>query len=94
MARAAEWNELSEEMRGSSLVSRLDISEVLREKHIVVLAEPGAGKSTWIHAAVLNLLDQMPDSRVPIYAQLGSYTGSLKVLLDHAEGYSKLEKPG
>jgi hypothetical protein len=92
-APASEWDALSEELRGSTVVvSRLGLAAVLRERRVLVLAEPGAGKSTWVHAVMLYLVEQTTETFVPIYATLRNYQGNLRTLLESSEGYGKFAK--
>jgi hypothetical protein len=50
----------------------------------VIVADPGAGKSTWVHAAILHLLDERSQPVIPIFAELRNYKGNLRSLLEHA----------
>src|SRR5262249_53054586 len=88
---SSEWDELSEEMRASTLRRRYELSEILRNPCLVVLAEPGAGKSTWLHKALLHVI-QEKGVMVPIYAALRDYEGNLQNLLKSVEGYTLFRK--
>lgn len=56
------------------------LQQVLSNQHVAILGEPGAGKSTLAHVAVLEFL-KPGQSVTPVYAPLGDYRGSLSELL-------------
>ncbi len=58
-----------------------DLAEVLEHRHILILGEPGAGKSTTARAIVQHLLSPGRPTEVPILASLKSYRGDLRALL-------------
>ena len=93
LAPATEWDALSEELRGSTVVvSRHGLAAILRERRVLVLAEPGAGKSTWVHAVMLHLIEETAETFVPFYATLRNYQGNLRTLLESSESHGKLAK--
>jgi hypothetical protein len=57
-----------------------DLSTVLTHQHVLVLGEPGAGKSMTAGSVLWHLLDDGHD--IPVVAALKSYQGHLRDLLD------------
>lgn len=55
------------------------LDEILNRDQIIILAEPGGGKSVIAHAAVHELIKQ--GTEIPIFAELKQYRGKLDVLL-------------
>lgn len=55
-----------------------DLQELLKHPRVLILAEPGAGKSVVAKAAIRELIQSR---RIPIFAELGSYRGNLNALL-------------
>jgi hypothetical protein len=56
------------------------LQQVLSNQHVAILGEPGAGKSTLAHVAVLEFLKR-GQTVTPVYAPLRDYRGSLNELL-------------
>ena len=58
-----------------------DLPAVLTHKQVLILGEPGAGKSTTTRAVVQHVLDQEQLTEIPVPASLKSYNGNLRQLL-------------
>jgi len=58
-----------------------ELPAILVHKQIVILGEPGAGKSTVTHAVVQHILKNGHPADIPIVASLKSYDGNLRTLL-------------
>jgi hypothetical protein len=56
-----------------------DLSGILVHKHLVILGEPGAGKSTTAQAIIHHVLSE--GTATPVFASLKSYEGRLRALL-------------
>ncbi|MGA2113127.1 MAG: hypothetical protein ABSH56_00045 [Bryobacteraceae bacterium] len=59
-----------------------DLPNVLTHERILILGEPGAGKSTTAKAVVAHCLADGQLDSIPVFAFLKSYQGSLRALLD------------
>jgi hypothetical protein len=55
-----------------------DLPAVLGHPHVLILGEPGAGKSTTGRAIVQHILDHGQPTEVPVLASLKSYHGNLR----------------
>jgi hypothetical protein len=91
---ASESGELPLEeyrFRGASREREPEIAEVLRHPRLLILAEPGGGKSVVARAAVHEtaLL-----GRIPIIVELKEYRGDLSVLLRSAAPKELLQQHG
>jgi hypothetical protein len=80
-----EWNRLAdhEVYRRHGVLRELqpDLTKILQHQRVVILGEPGAGKSVVAAAAVLELTNAPASTVVPIFANLKSYRGNLSHLL-------------
>jgi len=68
---------------------RPDLVEVLSHQHVVILGEPGCGKTTLARAAVLRFLEWEQGQILPFHADLASYRGDLSELLNRTGPYSR-----
>jgi hypothetical protein len=57
------------------------LSKILQNPRVVILGEPGAGKSTEARAAVRHLIRETPVEFVPIFGELRGFRGNLRDLL-------------
>src|SRR5688572_8505685 len=72
-----EWERVAaHDFRSVSLSARTEatLDQILGRRVTAILGEPGSGKSTVAKAAVQRTID---GGRVPVIAQLRSYTGDL-----------------
>lgn len=80
-----EWLRLSEHdyyrRHGVFRETHPKLGKVLQHRVALVLGEPGAGKTTEAHAAILEILTSEARECVPLYAHLRSYRGDLASLL-------------
>lgn len=82
--------DLGFEWRGVLREGEPQLSELLKHPRVVILGEPGAGKSLVARAAVLEFLtDSQP---VPVFAELKAYRGDLAKLLESATPVSLLNQ--
>src|SRR5438552_998595 len=58
------------------------LSDILKHSRVLILAEPGGGKSMVARAAVHKLIAEQ--HRVPVYAELKEYRGDLSALTTRA----------
>ncbi|MGA2814226.1 MAG: hypothetical protein ABSG16_22740, partial [Candidatus Acidiferrum sp.] len=68
--RGAE-EDLGHQFRGVLRDREPMLSELLKHQRVIVVGEPGAGKSVVVHAAVRTLLEKQ--ERVPVYGELKQY---------------------
>jgi hypothetical protein len=66
------------------------LGEILKHPRVVVLGEPGAGKSLVARAAVQDILRE--NERVPVFTELKQYRGDLRSLLEVAAPRSILDQ--
>lgn len=71
-----------------------DLAAILTHKSLLILGEPGAGKSTMAHAITGNLLSDTSSNQLPVVARLRSYAGSLRDLLTQSTPIDVLDAPG
>ena len=69
-----------------------DIPVILTHPRLLILGEPGAGKSTTGRAIVQHLLDKEPTA-IPVIASLKSYHGNLRDLLVQTVPATVLDAP-
>jgi DNA replication protein DnaC len=77
-----EWERVSAfEFRNVNFSDRTEatLNRILERKTVIILGEPGSGKSTVAKATVHRSAEK---GRAPIVAQLRSYTGDLRLLLE------------
>lgn len=83
-----EWNRLApdEHYRRHGVFREMypDLGEILKHKRVVILGEPGAGKTYVASAAVLHVADAEPSDRAPVHVHLAGYRGNLVELLNQA----------
>jgi DNA polymerase III delta prime subunit len=58
-----------------------DLAAILVHPWLLILGEPGVGKSTTGHAIVRHVLDKEPPTALPVIASLKSYSANLRRLL-------------
>jgi hypothetical protein len=58
-----------------------DLAAVLKHQHVLVLGEPGAGKSTTAQAVMCHVIDNGTNHDIPVFAELKSYQVNLRELL-------------
>jgi hypothetical protein len=63
--------ELGYQFRGVLRDTEPELSELLKHQRVIVVGEPGAGKSVVAHAAVRTLIEER--ERVPVYGELKQY---------------------
>ena len=63
--------ELGYQFRGILRDREPELSELLKHQRVIVVGEPGAGKSVVAHAAVRTLIEER--ERVPVYGELKQY---------------------
>jgi hypothetical protein len=61
-----------------------DLAEVLEQKQLLVLAEPGGGKSIVARAAVREFAKRTATSTLPVFVELKEYRGNLAELISTA----------
>jgi hypothetical protein len=86
--------ELGLQFRGVLRESEPDLAELLKHSQVVLLGEPGAGKSQIARAVVRTLIEG--GERVPVFIELRQYRagGALPELLKHSAPPSVLELKG
>jgi hypothetical protein len=70
-----------------------DLSAILAHERVLILGEPGAGKSTITKAAAQHLLDTGGEQNVPVFTSLKSYNGNLRTLLTQHAPAAILDAP-
>lgn len=70
-----------------------DLPAILMHKRVLILGEPGAGKSTTGRAIIQHVLNNGPATDVPVLAPLKSYNGNLRNLLTQDAPATVLDAP-
>jgi gamma-glutamylcyclotransferase (GGCT)/AIG2-like uncharacterized protein YtfP len=81
--------DLGFQWRGVLREGEPQLPELLKHPRVVILGEPGAGKSLVVRAAVLELLSK--GQQVPIFSELKAYRGDLQKLLESSTPASILD---
>src|SRR6266849_1419875 len=84
--------DLGYEWRGVLREGEPGLDEILKHPRVVILGEPGAGKSLVARAAVQEVLRD--SERVPVFTELKQYRGDLPGLLGAAAPRSILDLTG
>jgi len=88
-----EWDRMSGEdiYRTQGVFPELqpDLAKVLEHERVIIVGEPGAGKTTLAHAAVLEFLH---GGAIPLFAELSGYRGHLALLLDSNGHYVQIRE--
>jgi hypothetical protein len=66
-----------------------DLAELLQHPRLLILAEPGGGKSVVARSAVYESLEA---GRIPIFAELKEYRGDLTALTSHGRARSTVTR--
>jgi len=82
--------DLGHQWRGILRDKEPRLKEILKHPRLVILGEPGAGKSLVARAAVQEVLRN--GERVPVYAELKQYRGNLSALLELSTPRSTLDR--
>jgi hypothetical protein len=70
-----------------------ELGTILAHKNLVILGEPGAGKSTAGQAVIKEVLDKGDITALPVFARLKSYDGRLRQLLRQSAPVEVLSAP-
>lgn len=70
-----------------------DLPAILTHKKVLILGEPGAGKSTTGQAVIRHILDHGQPAEIPVLASLKSYNGNLRELLVRTTPAELLDTP-
>jgi hypothetical protein len=88
-----EWDRMSGEdiYRTQGVFRELqpDLAKVLEHERVIIVGEPGSGKTTVAHAAMLEFLDR---GVIPFFAELSGYRGHLALLLDSNGHYVQIRE--
>lgn len=71
-----------------------DLAAILMHKRLLILGEPGAGKSTIAYSITTHLLSDTPSKELPVLARLKSFDGSLRDLLTKSTPLDVLDAAG